>query len=156
MFNSKPRAMENNPAAIIAAKALPALSGSSLTYNAEKNVFLTQAYTSLADNTYYKAIRVSDRLAVAYNIGEGYKYTFLNGITLFAWDGRKARIVAQKFWGGSNWRIFTEQSAMAESIIMLKDFLATQAKLMGRLVGDRQLMEFSRAMISETQRKMLR
>ena len=148
--------MENNPAAIIAAKALPALSGSTITYNTERNVYLTQAYTTLTNNTYYKAIRVSDRLAVAYSIGEGYKYTFLNGITLFAWDGRKARIVAQKFWGGSNWRIFTEQSAMAECIIMLKDFLATQAKLMGRLVGDRQLMEFSRAMISETQRKMLR
>ena len=80
--NAKTRTMEKNPASIIAAKALPALSGSTLTYNAEKNVFLTQAYTSLANNTYYKAIRVSDRLAVAYNIGEGYKYTFLNGITL--------------------------------------------------------------------------
>ena len=148
--------MEITPASIIAAKALPALSGSSVTYNAEKNVFLTQAYTSLANNTYYKAIRVSNRLVVAYNIGEGHTHTFLNGITLFAWDGRKARIIAQRFWGGSNWRIFTEQSAMAESIIMLKDFLATQAKLMGKLVGDRQLMEFSRAMITETQRKLLR
>ncbi len=144
------------PASIIAAKTLPALSGSLLTYNAEKNVFLTQAFTSLAKNTYYKAIRVSNRLVVAYNIGEGYKYMFLNGITLFAWDGRKARLIAQRFWGGSNWRIFTEEGAMAESIIMLKDFLATQAKLMGKLVGDRQLLEFSRAMIGETQRKMLR
>lgn len=148
--------MEMTPASIIAAKVLPALSGSSVTYNAEKNVFLTQAFTSLANNTYYKAIRVSDRLAVAYNIGEGYKYTFLNGITLFAWDGRKARLIAQKFWGGSNWRIFTERSAMEESIIMLKEFLATQAKLMGKLVGDRQLLEFSRGAISETQRKMIR
>lgn len=148
--------MEMTPASIIAAKALPALSGSTLTYNAEKNVFLTQAYTSPADNTYYKAIRVSNRLVVAYNIGEGYLHTFLNGITLFAWDGRKARIVAQRFWGGSNWRKFTEQGAMEESIIMLKDFLATQAKLMGKLVSDRQLMEFSRTMIGETQRKMLR
>lgn len=148
--------MEMTPASIIAAKVLPALSRSSVTYNAEKNVFLTQAFTSLANNTYYKAYRVSNRLAVAYNIGEGYKYTFLNGITLFAWDGRILRIVAQKSWGGSNWRVFTEQSAMTESVIMLKDFLATQAKLMGKLVGDRQLLEFSRAMIGETQRKMLR
>ena len=141
---------------LIAAKALPALSGSPLTYNAEKNVFLTQAFTSLANNTYYKAIRVSNRLVVAYNIGEGHTHTFLNGITLFAWDGRKARLIAQRFWGGCNWRIFTEQGAMTESIFMLKDFLATQAKLMGKLVGDRQLLEFSRAMIGETQRKMLR
>ena len=148
--------MEMTPASIIAAKALPALSGSPLIYNAEKNVFLTQAFTTLANNTYYKAIRVSNRLVVAYNIGEGHTHTFLNGIILFAWDGRKARLIAQRFWGGSNWRKFTEQGAMAESIIMLKDFLASQAKLMGKLVGDSQLLEFSRAMIDETQRKMLR
>ena len=63
--------------ALIAAKALPALSGSSLTYNAEKNVYLTLGYTSAAGNTYYRAIRLSDRLAVYYHIGQGYAHTFL-------------------------------------------------------------------------------
>ena len=75
--------------ALVAAKALPALSGSSLTYNPEKNVYLTLGYTSTAGNTYYKAIRLSDRLAVYYHIGEGYAHTFLNGITLFAWNGQR-------------------------------------------------------------------
>lgn len=37
-----------NALALVAAKALPALSGSSLTYNPEKNVFLTCGYTSAA------------------------------------------------------------------------------------------------------------
>ena len=74
----------NTSLALIAAKALPALSGSSLTYNAEKNVYLTLGYTSAAGNTYYRAIRLSDRLAVYYHIGQGYAHTFLNGITLFA------------------------------------------------------------------------
>ena len=89
----------NTSLALIAAKALPALSGSSLTYNAEKNVYLTLGYTSAAGNTYYRAIRLSDRLAVYYHIGQGYAHTFLNGITLFAWNGQKANIIAQKFWG---------------------------------------------------------
>ena len=144
------------PVSIIAEKALPALSGSSLTYNAAKNVFLTQGYTTLANNTYYRAIRFSNRLIVRYDIGEGYKHTFLNGIKLFAWNGMEAKLIAQKNWGGCNWRKFDEHSAMLESIIMLKNFLATQAKLMGKYVGDSQLMEFSRAAIGETQRKMLR
>lgn len=50
----------NTSLALIAAKALPALSGSSLTYNAEKNVYLTLGYTSAAGNTYYRAIRLTD------------------------------------------------------------------------------------------------
>lgn len=136
---------------LVAAKALPALSGSSLTYNPEKNVYLTLGYTSAAGNTYYRAIRVSDRLAVFYHIGEGTVHTFLNGITLFAWNGQKANIIAQKLWGGcSNWRCFTENGAMEESIRMLKDYLAGQAKAMGHLVNDDQLLAFSREMIKET------
>ena len=45
---------------------------------------------------------------------------------------------------------------MTESVFMLKDFLATQAKLMGKLIGEQQLLEFSRTMIGDTQRKLLR
>lgn len=146
----------NTSLALVAAKALPALSGSSITYNPEKNVFLTLGYTSTAGNTYYKAIRLSDRLAVYYHIGAGYVHTFLNGITLFAWNGQKANIISQKFWGGSNWRCFSEQFAKEQSIIMLKDFLAGQAKAMGSVIADSQLLDFSRAMIEETQQKMLR
>lgn len=147
--------MENKALKLIASKALPALSGTSLTYNAEKNVYLTLGYTSLAGNTYYKAIRLSNRLAVYYHIGEGYLHTFLNGISLFCWDGSKAKIIAQKFWGGSNWRCFTEESAKQESIAMLKDYLAGQVKLQGCNVDEQQILSFSRSMIEETHRKQL-
>ena len=141
--------------ALVASKALPALSGSSLTYNPEKNVYLTLGYTSAAGNTYYRAIRLSKRLAVYYHIGEGYAYTFLNGISLFCWDGTKAKIIAQKFWGGYNWKVFSESFAKEQSILMLKDFLAGQAKALGVQVSEQQMFSFSREMIEETQRKQL-
>ena len=148
-------AMMNTSLAIVAAKALPALSGSSITYNPERNVYLTLGYTSAANNTYYKAIRFSKRLAVYYDIGEGYAHTFLNGITLFCWDGQKAKIIAQKFWGGDDWRCFSEQFAKEQSIIMQKDFLKGQAKALGCQVSEQQILSFSREMIEETQRKQL-
>lgn len=147
--------MQNTSLALIASKALPALSGDSLTYNPEKNVYLTLGYTSAAGNTYYRAIRLSKRMAVYYHIGEGYIHTFLNGITLFCWDGQKAKIIAQKFWGGDNWRCFSEQFAKEQSIIMLKDYLMGQAKALGSQVSDQQILSFSREMIEETQRKQL-
>ena len=140
---------------LVAAKALPALSGSSLTYNPEKNVYLTLGYTSAAGNTYFRAIRFSKRLAVYYDIGQGFARTFLNGITLFCWDGTKAKIIAQKFWGGCNWRDFSECFAKEQSILMLKDFLAGQAKALGTQISERQMLDFSREMIEETQRKQL-
>lgn len=134
----------------LAAKALPALSGSSVTYNPEKNVYLTLGYTSPAGNTYFKAVRFSDRLAVHYDIGEGYAYTFLNGITLFAWDGTKAVIIGKKMWGGcGNWVYFSEKFAMEQTIKMLKDYLEGQAKAIGQSISDSTLLSFSRQMVEE-------
>lgn len=147
--------MNKNILSIVAAKALPALSGSSLTYNAEKNILMTMGYTSAAGNTYYKAIRLSDRLAVFYDLGQGYAHTFLNGITLFAWNGNKANIIAKKSWGGCNWVCFSERYAKEQSIQMLKEYLAGQAKLMGNVINDQTLLDFSRGMIEETHQKRL-
>jgi hypothetical protein len=136
-------------------KALPALSGSSLTYNPEKNLYLTMGYTSAAGNTYYKAIRFSNRLAIYFNIGEGYAHTFLNGITMFAWDGQKANIIAQKYWGGCDWRCFNEQFAKEECVKMLKEYLNGQAKAMGYTIDESQLLSFSRSMVEETSQRRL-
>ena len=141
----------NKTLSLVAAKALPALSGTSVTYNAEKNVYLTLGYTSAAGNTYFKAVRFSDRLAVHYDIGEGYCHTFLNGITLFAWDGSKAVIIGKRSGGGSNWHRFSEQFAKEQSIDMLKNYLEGQAKALGQHVNDQQLRLFSRTMIEDVQ-----
>ena len=147
--------MNNTALQTIVAKSLPALSGESLTYNAAKNVFLTTGYTSAAGNTYYKAIRLSNRLVVYYDLGQGYAYTFLNGIKLFAFDGPKATLIAQKYWGGSDWRKFDEYFAKEQSILMLKGFLEGQLRLQGAHVSDQDLTCFARSMVEETQRKQL-
>lgn len=147
--------MQNTALQNIVAKNLPALSGESLTYSAAKNVFLTTGYTSAAGNMYYRAIRLSDRLAVYYDLGQGYAYTFLNGIKLFCWDGNQAKLIAQKYWGGCDYRVFNEQFAKEQSILMLKDYLAAQLKAQGAYVSDQEMLAFSRGMIEETQRKLI-
>lgn len=148
--------MTNTSVTRVALKALPALSGSSLTYNAVKNVYLTQGWTSAAGNFYYRAIRVSNRLIIFFSLGEGDYYTFLNGITLYAWDGQQARMIAQRNWGGcGNWRSFNEQFAREQSVEMLADYLKGQAKMLGQSVPEQQLLSFARQMVSETQQKRI-
>ena len=145
----------NTSLQLIAAKSLPALSGEQVTYNAAKNVFLTQGYTSAAGNMYYRAVRLSNRLVVYYDLGQGYAHTFLNGIKLFCFDGQKANLIAQKYWGGYDYRIFNEQFAKEQSILMLKGLLEGQLKLQGAQVSDQELASFARSMVEETQRKLL-
>lgn len=144
-----PTKMINASISTLAAKALPALSGSSVTFNPEKNVYLTLGYTSAAGNTYFKAVRFSDRLAVHYDVGEGYCHTFLNGITLFAWNGQKAEVIGKRSWGGCDWCRFSEHFAKEQTIDMLKDYLEGQAKAIGQSVNEQQLLSFSRQMIDD-------
>ena len=147
--------MKNNALQTIAAKALPALSGESITYNAAKNVYLTLGYTSAAGNMYYKAVRLSNRLVVYYDLGQGYAHTFLNGIKLFAFDGPKATLIAQKYWGGCDYRIFNEQFAKEQSSLMLSSFLIGQLKAQGAQVSNQEIFSFAYNMIEETQHKQL-
>ena len=147
--------MTNTALQTIATKALPALSGEQVTYNAAKNVFLSHGYTSAAGNMYYKAIRLSNRLVVYYDLGQGYAHTFLNGIKLFAFDGPKATLIAQKYWGGCDYRIFNEQFAKEQSILMLSSFLIGQFKAQGAQVSNQEIFSFAYNMIEETQRKQL-
>ena len=133
----------------ISSTLLPTLTRDQFTYNPEKNVFLTLGYTSAAGNTYYSALRVSDRIAVFYHLGQGYCYTFLNGITLFCWDGTHAKIIARRFWGGSDWRCFSEQFARSQSISMLAEYLVCQAKAIGACVSEQKLREEAERLIGD-------
>ena len=147
--------MTNTTLQTIATKALPALSGEQVTYNAAKNVFLSQGYTSAAGNMYYKAIRLSNRLLVYYDLGQGYAHTFLNGIKLSCFDGQKAQLIAQKYWGGYDYRIFNEQFAKDQSILLLCNFLSGQLKAQGAHVNTQEVFSFAYNMIEETHRKQL-
>lgn len=147
--------MINTALQTIVAKNLPTLSGESITYNAAKNVFLSMGYTSAAGNMYYRAIRLSNRLIVYYDLGQGYIHTFLNGIKLYCFDGQKANLIAQKYWGGYDYRIFNEQFAKEQSILMLRNFLEGQLKIQGAYVSEQEIYSYARNMIEETQRKQL-
>ena len=147
--------MNNTALQTIVAKSLPALSGESLTYNPARNMFVTPGYTCAGGNTYFKAIRFSDRLIVYYDLSLGYKYTFLNGIKLFCFDGQKSSIIAQKCWNGDDWKVFTEQFAKDQSVLMLCNYLLGQLKAQGAHVSNQEIFSYAYNMIEETQRKQL-
>lgn len=133
---------------------LPVITGSLWTYIPDKNIFLTRGYTSRAGNTYYQVIQASERLIVCYDIGEGYKHTFLNGIKIFGWSGRTPRLICSRKWGGSEWIKFNENFARLQTKIMLKDHMATQLQLSGKYADEQNLLSMSESMINSLYRKI--
>lgn len=118
-------------------------------------MYVTPGYTCVGGNTYFKAYRFSDHLIVNYDLSLGYKYTFLNGIKLFCWDGQNSSIIAQKCWNGDDWKVFSEQFAKEQSILMLSNYLAGQLKAQGSHVSNQEVFSYACKMIDETLRKQL-
>ena len=90
-------------------------------------IHLTTSHTSENGNTYFTNVRFTNRLAISYNIGAGYVNKYLNGITIYAWDGEHAKVITQKDFKGFNYCVFTEKDAKREAVKMLKDYLLKQA-----------------------------
>ena len=131
-------------------KALPAMSGSQVTYSQRSNIVLSSGYTSAAGNTYFQGIRLSDRIIINYDFGQGWKYLFLNGIRIYGYDGRNKQLISSKSY---NCTVFSEQFAKIQCQNMIIEYLSGQMKLMGNMnVSQSQLSEFSTKIVAEALR----
>lgn len=130
----------------VVTNALPSLSGSGITYNERQNIFLSTGYTSAAGNTYYQGIRLSDRLIINYDLGDGYAYTFLNGLKLYCFDNREKKLIGSELY---NCRIFSESYARREVIRLLSNYLRSQAQILGTSIDEHLLIDFSEHLADE-------
>ena len=55
----------------------------SINYSAPMNAFVGAGFTSMAGNTYYNAARFAEGILIKEDVGQGYAYTFLNGIHIY-------------------------------------------------------------------------
>lgn len=141
---------------IVAAKALPGLGAESLTYNAEHNLWHTMGWTSNAGNTYLRAYRVCKGLAIVMSIGIGYCRTFLNGITIFAFDGERPRMIASDHWGGvGNWMSYCEHNEKLVSIRLISNYLLAEAKRLGQPVLESDARAYAESILNQTYKKEL-
>lgn len=138
--------VEANSLARLVEKSLPAMSGSKVSYNSKNNIFLTSGYTSAAGNTYYQGIRLSDRIVVKYNLGQGYKYLFLNGIQIYGFNGTGTTLLASRAFLCT---CFDESLAKRQCVDMVMSYLKGQMKLAGTSVSESQLSQFADSLVGE-------
>lgn len=143
----------NNEIVVLADQAMPAaFKSAELTFNAGKNIFLTQGYTSMAGNIYYQGVRFSERIIITQQLGQGYFYTFLNGIRIFGFNGKEATLIAEKSY---HCCVYSESMVKSESEILIKEFLRSQAAIAGSLAHDNQLDAFSKQLVADTMKNQL-
>ena len=126
--------------------ALPALSGSSVTYNADKGIFLTNGYTSAAGNTYFQGIRLSDRIVIKFDIGQGCPHTFLNGVQVYGFNGRNTKLIGKREF---YCYFFNEYNAKMEAVEIIVEYMKSQSKLMGAHVDSYQVEQFAKQLVDD-------
>lgn len=139
--------MQNQNLIQVVNRALPSLSGSSISFDAGRNFFCTSSYTSAAGNSYYQGIRLSDRLIMNLDLGQGYWYLFVNGIKLYCFDGQNKKLIASKSY---SCQCYSDYFVRKECENLLFDYLRTQSRFIGSSISDHQLEDFSKKMVSET------
>lgn len=139
--------MENLNLVSVIEKTLPALSGSSVIYNQNHNMFITPGYTSAAGNIYFKGIKLSNRIIISYDLGQGYSYLFLNGITIYGFDRHDKRLIASRFYHSCS---FSELHAKRESVDMIKEYLEGQMKILNSPIDRYLVDDFANKLVEET------
>lgn len=128
-------------------QVLPTASGNVI-YNAEKHMFLTEGYTSAMGHTYFQGIQLSDRVAVLYSIGVGgygWNPTFLNGVTVYCFDGKEKKVIGK--WAPTYYEFYSDSTAKYIATELLLNYLKSQMKIKGIQISDQELSKFAAAQI---------
>lgn len=142
------RTIENENSLVLATinSALPAFAGGGVSYNDIARMFLTMGWTSLAGNTYLEGMRYSDKIVLKYNIGQGYYYTFLNGISIYAFDGRELKLIASRSYYCC---VMSDRFANDEASDLLSEFFENQCRANGLRVDRSYVADVARRFVSE-------
>jgi len=107
-----------------------------ISYSESANAFLTPGYTSNAGNTYYSAVRFAEGILIKDDIGEGYAYTFLNGISIYSIKNKEL-LAARGYFS----KIYSKYKVRDEAIDMLLEVLIVAAKREGYQINIDQARE---------------
>lgn len=82
-------------------------------------------HTSIAGNTYFNAISLTDDFVVKENVGVGWLHTFLNGLQIYTHDGK---LVAERDF---QCFIYSEERVLKEVTDMLTEAIVKAAQRQG-------------------------
>ena len=140
--------MGNSLVLSTAKSALPSFSANGVNYNDIAKMFLTPAWCSQAGNAYQEGLRISDKIAVTYNIGHGYAHTFLNGIRIFRYEGGKTVLIGERSFCNYWWN---DSGVNNETAELLTEYLESQCKILGLGTPDKSYVkQVATAFVDET------
>lgn len=65
-------------------------------WNEGQKMFISSEYESATGNRYYKGLRFCEQLAVVETVGLYHTWTYIDGIEIYAFDGKKPKLIGKR------------------------------------------------------------
>lgn len=142
--------MENSMILASVNAALPSLM-KTFSYDEVDRMFQTPSYVT-DRAAYYLGARISDKIAIVFNLADGYDYRFLNGVRIYGGDGQgRTKLLAEMsfpMYQGAYWSESTGRQ-VAESL--LTSYIQDQCVVLGLpRPSQEQARQVATAMVGET------
>ena len=95
-------------------------------WNEGQKMFISSEYESKAGHRYYKGLRFCEQLAVVEQIGLYHTWTYIDGIEIYAFDGKKPKLIGKRQFE----KVFYNSDFIKEQTTqMVSDYLRGQIKM---------------------------
>lgn len=121
-------------------------------YNEFANMFETPSYVT-DRAAYYQGARLSDKIAVVFNLANGIYYKFLNGVRIYGSDGNgKTVLLAERILPMCCGEYWSEHTGREMAVSVLTDYVRDQCVLMGlRCPTPQEARMVASALVGETE-----
>ncbi len=91
-----------------------------------QKMFISSEYESAAGNRYYKGLRFCEQLAIVETVGLYHTWTYIDGIEIYTFDGRKPKLVGKRQFDK---QFYNEEFIKEQTTQMVQDYMQGQFKL---------------------------
>ena len=122
-------------------------------YDEFDRMFHTPAYVT-DRAAYYQGARISDKIAVVFNLANGYYYRFLNGVKIYGGDGQgRTKLLAEMSFPMYCGAIWSEGTGRQVAETLLTSYIQDQCVILGLpRPSQEQARQVAAAMVGETLR----
>lgn len=124
----------------------------SIKYNESQNMFVSSGYTSNAGNSYFQGLRLSDRIFIVIDIGIGYMYTFLNGITIHTAQNNERKVIGSKTYYN---QVYNEIKIKEDAKEIVIEELKKESQSKGLKFDENDFIEFVDKLVEDAYKNQI-
>lgn len=130
--------------------ALPSLMNN-FTYDEFDRMFQTPAYVT-DRAAYYQGARISDKIAIVFNLANGCYYRFLNGVKVYGGDGHgNTKLLTEMSFPMYQGAYWSEETGRQVAVNLLTSFILNQCIVLRLQIPSReQARQVAAMMVDET------